>query len=147
YGAELAAKLYDKGVPAVLCTRWEQASFDELRKYRPKLPSLLRPDDLDAESLLRSFEAVIRELAGEFAVQRRPWRTQVHVVEVAKQEPTPVFYIDLPSWPEKEIIRLLLSDLPTRMQDILEDDKRLHAMVNLGAETAADLYFIEWEES
>ena len=50
-GAELVASLYQNRVPAVLCTRFEFADLDLIRPFRAQIPSLLRPDELDAETL------------------------------------------------------------------------------------------------
>jgi len=51
-GAELVASLYDRKLPAILCTRFEFADLDEIRPYRQRIPALLRPDELDVDFAL-----------------------------------------------------------------------------------------------
>jgi hypothetical protein len=144
-GAELAAALYDRSVPAVLCTRWEDAHLDLIRRYRDKVPALVRWDELNPDTFVKALDLTIRELRGEFSQQRRPWRTQVHIVDVDMGVDDEFFYVDLPAWTSDDVIRLRKADLQTELRDQLKLDARWHARVNIGAEELSELYFREWE--
>jgi hypothetical protein len=146
-GAQLAAALYDVDVPAVLCTRWEDAQLDLIRPYRDRVPVLLQLEDLNPDSFVEALRLTVRELQGEFTQQRRPWRTQVHIADVGSGEQNEFFYVDLPSWTSDKVIRLRKNDLPQDLVDRLEIDARWHARVNVGAEDSWELYFKGWEPS
>jgi hypothetical protein len=146
-GAQLAAALYDVSVPAILCTRWEDAQLDLIRPYRDRIPALLQLEDLNPDSFVDALRLTVRELQGEFSQQRRPWRTQVHIVDVGTDEQAEFFYVDLPVWTSDKIIRLRKSILTSDFVDRLEIDARWHAQVNAGAEDSWELYFRDWEPS
>ena len=142
-GVELAAKLYEKKVPAILCTSWATAELDFIRKFRDRVPVLLRPEELEPETFMAALRLTIDELEGTFTPERRPWRTLVHVAEVDPEGK--FFYIRLPSWTSDEIIKLRQMDLPERVRKRLGRDHYLHADVNIGSEVASDVYFVNWE--
>ena len=73
----------------------------------------------------------------------RPWRTQIHVISV--DYAIPEMYIQIPGWTSDEVIKLSLGVLPWKVRLQLHQDFRCHAMVNLGADDAADLTFSDWE--
>jgi hypothetical protein len=146
-GAQLAAAFYDVNVPAVLCTRWEEAQLDLIRPYRDRVPVLLQLEDLDPDSFVNALQLTVRELQGEYSQQRRPWRTQVHIADVGTDEQKEFFYIDLPSWTSDKVIRLRKANLVPELADQLEIDARWHAQVNIGAEDPWELYFRDWEPS
>jgi hypothetical protein len=146
-GAQLAAALYDQDVPAVLCTRWEDAQLDLIRPYRDRVPALLQLEDLNPDSFVEALRLTVRELEGEFTQQRRPWRTQVHIADVGSGEQAEFFYVDLPSWTSDKVIRLRKNDVGQGLAERLEIDARWHARVNIGAEDSWELYFKDWEPS
>jgi hypothetical protein len=144
-GAQLAAALYDVNVPAVLCTRWEDAQLDMIRPYRDKVPVLLQLEDINPDSFVDALSLIVRELQGDFAEQRKPWRTQVHIADVGTDEQKEFFYVDLPGWISDKVIRLRKAVLDSDLVDKLEIDARWHATVNVGAEDSWELYFRDWE--
>jgi hypothetical protein len=144
-GAQLAAALYERDVPAVLCTRWGPAHLDLIRPYRDRVPALVRWDDLHPDRFIQALELTIRELRGDFTQQRRPWRTQVHIADVGVDDQQEFFYVDLPAWTSDEVIRLRKADLPAGLREQLRPDARWHAQANIGAEDASELYFRDWE--
>jgi hypothetical protein len=144
-GAQLAAALYEINVPAVLCTRWEDAQLDLIRPYRDRVPALLQLEDLNPDSFVDALKLTVRELQGDFSTERRPWRTQVHIADVGTDEQKEFFYVDLPGWTSDKVIRLRKAILPPGLVDQLEIDARWHAKVNVGSEDSWELYFRDWE--
>lgn len=145
-GAELVAYLYKKSFPALLCTKWEEASLDEIRPYRKYIPALIRPDELDPSTINRALEVIIGEFQGSQVASRRPWRTLVRVESVEETTPNnPFAYIIMPAWDPDKVIRLPLSTLPDNISEQLAEGKRLHVKTNIGAERHEDLYFEDWE--
>lgn len=147
-GAELVASLYERRVPAILCTRFEWADIDQIRPYRARIPSLLRPDELDAESLELALGKCIEEFRSEFAQTRRPWKALVRIEDI-HAEPGQGTSVDVcvPSWNNNVMIRLREPELPAWMQGCLRQNERVYADVNLGAERPEDLYFANWSKS
>lgn len=143
-GAELVAKLYERGVPAVLCTAWEQQMLDDIRPLRRWIPALMKPEDLNEDTLPRALEECVFELDRDFRPHRRPWRAQVHVVDLEAERGR--MYVEVPAW-SGTLIRLGTKDVPEAVQAELHHDYRCHAHVNLGAESLEDLYFVDWEAS
>ncbi len=142
-GAQLVSEYYRNRFPALLCTRFEEAS-DEIRPYRKHIPILLSWEDLmDPDTLRWSFERVVAELLGKIPPSRRPWRTLVHVYDVDRERG--FVHIFLPGWDPHRGLRLRIKDIPEDVQPHLEDDYRLCAHVNIGAERAEDLFFDRWE--
>lgn len=144
-GAELVAACYDRGLPAVLCTRFERPDIESIRRFRRKIPVLLSGDDLDPDRLVKALEECLREFAYGPDPHRRPWRNQVRVVDVGDKD-RGVFYVTVPGWRGDERIGVLRADVPPGVRARLVEGYRLHAKVNIGAESADELFFQDWEE-
>jgi len=142
-GAQLVALQYQNRFPAVLCTRWETASIDEMRRFRRYIPVLLRPDEFNPDSFVRGLECCLEEFQGRFRPSRRPWRTLVRVEEVDHERS--YLYIVIPGWDSHEVVRLQLEDVPPEIQQGIEPEMRFHAQVNVGTESNVELYFEGWE--
>ena len=145
-GAELVAGWYKRRFPALLCTRWEKTQVDAIRPLRRWIPVLLKPNDLNEETLSEGLETCIRELGGNFTAKRRPWRTQVHFLQ-ADEEHADIYYAEIPAWDLREVIRVRIRDLPAGLADRVTQGFRCHARANLGASEAEDLYLFDWDVS
>jgi hypothetical protein len=143
FGAELVASLYQQQFPAILCTRWDEAHLDHIRSLRRFIPVMMRPDELDPDSLLRGVETCIREFKDGFAANRRPWRTQVHVVDIDEDDNS--VFLELPAWSRDEIVKLRLQDFPHEAREGLRPGFRCHAYINTGTDQHQDLFFEQWE--
>jgi hypothetical protein len=143
-GAELVARFYQAHMPAILCTRWEQARLEDIRRYRRFIPFLVKPDDLSPATLEYGFRVCIEEFRDSFAASRRSWRTVVRVADV--QRDRSLLDVVVPGWNPHEVVRLRMDEIPSRLQAALAPEKRLTAHVNIGAETQEELFFEKWEE-
>lgn len=144
-GDELAARLYQQNIPAVLCTKYSDWEVTQMRCYRRFIPWVMSYDEAaNPDNLVHAFEICINEFKDNFSVTRRPWRTLVRFEEF--DEDGEYCYVVVPGWDAQKRIRLLNSDCP---DSILKQAKkgqiRCHAKVNIGAETDENLYFTEWE--
>ncbi len=142
-GAELVAYCYDKGYPALLCTRYRDALHEDIRAYRSKIPVLLEPDELEPDRLRAALQEVVKELDNGPAANRRGWRTQVHVLEVDQN--LDLAFVELPGWHSPAVIRLKMKYLPEQLRRELGPDYRCYARANLGAEETHELFFTHWE--
>lgn len=145
-GAELVAGRYKRGVPGVLCTRYEKAQIEAIRPYRRWIPVMITPDELDPDSLARGLAESIRELTVDFRPSRRPWRTLVHFLDTDPGN-TDTYFIDVPGWGIDEVLRVRVEDLPEPLRSVVVPGFRCHAKANLAAELSEDLYLTEWEPS
>jgi hypothetical protein len=143
-GAELTARWYALGYPALLCTRWDKASVDEVRRYRAQIPVLIKPQDLDPDRIAAGLEVCVREFAGTRVPSRRVWRTMVRVEDVT-DDTSRYVYLVVPGWEPNDVIGVPLADFPENVQPAVVPDARLYARVNLGAESYEDLFFDAWE--
>jgi len=147
-GAPLVSEMYKMHFPAILCTKYEDASIDEIRPLRRNIPVLLNPSDLEPESFEHGIRLCINEFKGEFVPVRRPWRALVRVEDVDDGKGIDSFFVVVPSWDSNQVIRLFHKDVPENIRSLIVPGKRLHAMVNLGAERYEEIYFEyeSWEE-
>lgn len=144
-GAKPTAVLNKCGFPAVLCTRWADADIDEIRPFRQYIPVLLRPDELDPDSLAQGFERCLAEYQGDVLPSRKTWRTLVRVEDVENEDKPRFFFIVVPAWDPKEVVRVRFADVPSALRETIRPSKRLHAHINIGAEDQEELYFRKWE--
>ncbi len=145
-GADLAAALYDRKVPAVVHTRWADALEDDLRRTRRRVPILLRMKDYDDPETIRAgLEQCQREFHGEFSPERKPWRTLVRVEEIDRGRTPILVYAVVPEWDADKRVRFPLSLIPNRIVPAVELQKRLFAQVNVGASIVDDLFFMDFE--
>ncbi len=140
-GDELVAKCYDLRIPAVLCSQWAKEDIEDIRPLRSKIPALLLSEDLDEDAVMWGLETCIREMTSDYEPHRRPWRALVRVEDIADE----YAYLILPSWPHREGVKLPLQALPESIRKTVEVGARYFAHVNVGAESASDLYFTNWE--
>jgi hypothetical protein len=145
-GAALVASCYDRRFPAVLCTDWEDAQIDLIRPYRPRIPALIRPHDLTPESLTAGLEIFLKEINGEWTQERKPWRTQILVVDEDGGNRDP-FYVEIPGWSSDEVVRLTKNVVGLEVREHLRTGQRFHAKVNIGADRQEELFFLDWEPS
>lgn len=139
-GAEVVYKCFEKHIPSVLVTRF-QDSKSEIRKYRSNIPVILNPEEFEPETLIESLEICINEFKGILRPERKMWRALVRIEDV--QDHT--VYILIPGWDANRGISLNRSDFPPLLRNKIAQGKRFHAKTNIGTESGDDLYFTDWE--
>ncbi len=142
-GDEFVVMCYKNQFPAVLCTTFTDADVTLLRTSRRYIPSLLKPADLDIETVRSGLTRCLDEFTGNFDTTRKPWRTLVRVAEV--EEADKYLYVVLPGWNSRIKIRLYFHDLPSEMWGRVSPGARFHAKANIGAESQEELYLVDWE--
>lgn len=142
-GAELAAGCYLGHFPAILCTKWDAASVDEMRRWRRFIPALLNPKELNPDSVVHSLETCLSEFKGVFSEPRRSWRALIRIED--RDDQRNFLFIEVPTWDTKEGIKIPFDVLPAELLAEAKPGKRMHAYTNLGAERQEELYFVDWE--
>ena len=69
----------------------------------------------------------------------------IRIEEVDADVNAGFLYFVVPSWSLNDVVSLKLSELPRPVLQAAVRGKRLHAQVNIGAESDVDLYFDAWE--
>jgi hypothetical protein len=144
-GSDIVARLYKHAFPALLCTRWQAADINEMRPLRRFIPVLVNPDELTPDMIVAGLRQCLDEFRGEFSEGRRPWRTLVRIEDIIQDPTGEHFYFFVPAWDAHTGFRLPLSSLPLALPKPLKRPHRVHAYVNLGAESAEELFFDGWE--
>jgi DNA-binding NarL/FixJ family response regulator len=143
-GAEFVAACNVSGLPAILCTQYRRPDVAHIRRYRRHVPVLVQSEDLEPDSLLAALRTCVQEIKYGPSEHRRLWRAQVRVTDIGDPDQA-VFYVHVPAWGIDERVGVLRSDVPSRISALLSDGQRFHVEVNLGAESADELYFGAWE--
>ena len=140
-GDQLLARCYREGIPGVLCTTFTDAAIR--RDYLRYIPGLIKTGSPEPDELVNAWDRCLRELDGEFEPSRRPWRTLVRVDEVDEQRG--LVYVIVPPWHVRQKIRVDVESMPPEVQQLVQPDRRFHALVNTGTESYEDLFFDRWE--
>lgn len=143
-GAPLVAGLYQRGLPALLCTRWYEAAIDEIRSVREFIPVILRPGELTPEAVEEGLRLCSAEISGKFRPERRPWRNLVRIEALDFDDGHDDVFVVVPGWRSQEVVRIRSRDFPVGYKERLRPGLRLYAEINLGAETNEELYFRHW---
>jgi CheY-like chemotaxis protein len=142
-GDSLVAECFSHDIPAVLCTTYEAADFMLDRRLVRRIPVLLRDTNPEPDDVAAALEKCISELQGHVAPSRKSTRALVRVNDIDLDRG--FFYVVVPGWDVRAKVRLDLYNVPTEIRKLVKPDKRFHAQVNTGAQSAHDLYFDEWE--
>jgi hypothetical protein len=146
-GANFIHKCYERHIPSVLVTKYEMASYHEIRPFKRNIPVVLTPEQFNPDSLIKALELCVTEFKGSFSQTRKTWKTLVRFDDVIKDDANnkTVAMAILPSWNRNLVINLKMMELPEEIQKIAEADLRLYAHVNIDAEDPYELYFQNWE--
>ncbi|GCE17871.1 hypothetical protein [Dictyobacter kobayashii] len=142
YGAELAAALYDAGIPTLLVTQYlEIDQHSSIRRWRDKLPVVLRLREFDFSTLGHYLDLCVSELQGHIPESRIPYRVMVGVEHIEGMAGDQYVDVSLDYWDRYQRIRMPLEVFPPELRDKIEPGSWLFAMVNIEAEFAHELYF------
>ena len=140
-GDQVLANCFQADIPGVLCTSFAEPWIR--RDCLRYIPGIVRTGNLQPADLIGALKRCVRELDGEFAPDRRPWRTLVRVDDIDHNRHC--FYAVVPAWDVRTKVRIYNDNLPASIRALLEPDRRLHALVNTGADSSRDLFFDSWE--
>ncbi len=149
-GDVIVAQLYNKKIPAVLCSRNAEMAAT-VRNLRHAIPCILEARDLNGDAVVAAFSTCIKEFSNKFTKQRRPWPTLVRIESMVLQ--TAEFSrvaVVVPGWDAHLMIEIDLSHSVVEFYDEIVaclnkgDIYRLKASVNLDAEGLKDIYIKDW---
>lgn len=149
-GDVIVSQLYQRGVPAVLCSRDAEMAHS-VRRYRHSIPCILEARDLNGDSVKESFSTCIKEFSGEFSKKRKPWDTLIRVESIiSESQDSARIALVIPGWDASTLIETDIAPEDFNFFDLLlktlngGQDFRCRAQVNLDAESVSDIYIKNW---
>ena len=142
-GDELVAACYRHRIPGLLCTQYTDVATEMNRRLLRFIPALLRTSSPEPNAIRTSLRRCHDELQGSFHPARKPWRTLVRVDDVSQEGR--YCHVIVPAWNPHQAIRIYFQDIPHDLLPNMQAGLRLHAKVNIGAESFEDVYFDDWE--
>lgn len=150
-GDEIVAGLYMSSVPVVLCTRYGTHLPEAIRQRRRRIPVILTPDAVDADTLRSAFVTCVNEFSFKFSEARKPWRTLVRV-EGGEMLTNGLMQVNaiIPEWDSSTFVSF---DWQVTDNEAIQavkvgiekgDIVRVYATVNVGANSLEDLYVDDW---
>jgi CheY-like chemotaxis protein len=143
FGIQVVKEVYCLFMPILLATSFLDADRFEIQEYKQYLPVILKPSQIVPETIIKGFEICQNEFAGNFSVERKPWRSLIRVEEISNDKK--YIYVVVLSWNANEKIRLPISMLPDEYKKYLKPDLHFFAHVNVDTEHYEDLYFHSFE--
>ena len=142
YGAELAAALYDSGIPTVLVTQYlDIDQHTSIRRWREKLPVVLRLREFDSSTLKEKLDLCVNELQGRIPEDRLPYRVMLGVENIEGMTGEQYIDVSVDRWDMDQRVRIPMTLVPPSLRTQIEPGSWLFAMVNVDAQYSSDLYF------
>lgn len=150
HGAEAISHVLDElGLPSLLVSSFiDTDGIAAIRRWRDRVPVLIGKALLTPEVINRGFALCRSELEGDVPPQRIPRRTGLHVESVYAQGPDMIVEAMVPGWDPHSAVSFPLDLIG---DDALREEVRelrvdwLIARVNVDAESAEELFFIDFE--
>jgi hypothetical protein len=142
YGAELAAALYDAGIPTVLVTQYlDIDQHTSIRRWREKIPVVLHFCEFESSTLGQHLDFCVKELQGNVPQSRLPYRVMLGVEHVEGMEGNQYIDVSVGCWDRHQRVRMPMALIPPPLRAQIEPGSWLFAMVNVEADYAYELYF------
>jgi hypothetical protein len=138
--------LYGGKLPALLVTDYGERELLSIRRYRRRVPVLIRGGKLDPDAIAGGIEAWEQEVINaNLPLGRRPRSTIVIIDEVDDGPKGKVLTVFVPRWNQHESVCLPEEMFPKDIRPELKKGRMLTATVNTDAESIEDLYFEDFK--
>jgi CheY-like chemotaxis protein len=144
-GAELVARLYDEGTPAILVTQYVMDADVSIRQFRRQIPVVLLRPQIEPSTVRAALARCVAEVGGQYGRERLPIRTLVRVLNRSDEGGQSVIDALVPAWRTDEAVRFPLSLIREDLRPEAVPDARFFAEVNVGADANQDLFFANFE--
>ena len=142
-GGDIAVEGSLRRIPVLLCTAYDNVNLKLPRSQRRRVPAIFPRAEFGQSLLMSGIERCIAENDGRFSADRRPWRTQIEVVDI--DENCKCAWVIVMGRSADERTSIFMNELPKHIQTDLKKGRMLHAKVNVGAQSREELYFDDWE--
>ncbi|NIJ74802.1 MULTISPECIES: hypothetical protein [unclassified Xanthomonas] len=146
-GAMLANALVDKRHPTILITQYlDQEADVAIRKFRSKLPVVMRRQDASDPDVLReALASCVREMRAGPIGDRKPQKTIVTIEAVFQHGNETVVDAVVHGWNAQDAVRFPLSLVAEELRDQVRAGENFYVSTNLSTEDKVDLYFSDFE--
>jgi CheY-like chemotaxis protein len=146
-GSEAVAKLVQQLIPSVLVTQFSDMDADvSIRRWRRYIPVLLQRDEANAEQIAQALETCEREIRGDVPPWRKPRQTLLRVDARSEEDGCDVVDAFIQGWRGgQRAVRFPLDLVPVHLRDVVVPGARLLTKVNIGADSAEEIYLAEFE--
>ena len=150
-GAEFMSTLFREKIPGVLLSTFAAIDGDtSIRLHRAQIPYIISRENLVPDEIVRGLERCLAEFTGDIPPERVARRTLVRVVDVANDGSAAVVDAIVHTWNPDTGVRFPLSVVEDPdIQRILRQwqglELRLFAEINVGCESADELFFRSFE--
>lgn len=150
HGAEAMSLIYrEMKLPGFLTSAFiATGGALEIRRERQFLPSVVHKGDWSPDVLRHAIEYCARELGGDIPLGRRAQRTGIEITRFHSYRRDPVVEAILPGWNPRSSVEFpldLIQDEELKTNVVAGQVTWLIAWVNVGAESAEDLFFLDFE--
>jgi CheY-like chemotaxis protein len=142
-GAEAAAMLMQRSVPALLITQFVGQDADvSIRRWRPWVPVVLSREETSErpEAITEGLTLCIDELVNGRRPDRRTQRCLVRIESIGWENER-VLDVFLSGWHPSTAVRIPAASIPESLRELAQPDVSFIAEVNTEAEDAKDLFF------
>lgn len=145
-GAELAARLIEIDIPAIVVTQYlDQEQDVSIRKYRAKLPVVLRRRDASEPDLLRkAFADCLNEMRANLSGERTPYETLLRVTDIQKLGDDEVADAIVYGWDASDAVRFPLALVPASVRQSMMIGTVLKVKTNFRTQEKGELYFTDF---
>ena len=145
WGAELAARLIRRQLPAVLITEYSDSDMaTTIRRQRHSLPVVLKRDEVAFDRLKLAIDTCILEIQGRPLPSRIAGRALLKVEDRDEMSGEAVLQVRIPGWNPRHIVPLPLDMLPESLRVSAQPGAWFTVRTNTGAESADELFFDEF---
>ncbi len=147
-GAELAAALYDAGIPTLVVTQYlDIDQHTSIRKWRSKLPVVLHLREFEAPTIKDYLDFCSSELQGNIPDARVPFQVMLGIDDVEEVAGEGYIDVSVDCWDHYQRVRLPISLVPSHLHSHLKPGSWLFAHVNIHAKWSDELYFREFSRA
>jgi len=145
-GAEAVAKCFDLKIPAILVSEFiDLDMYTTIRLYRRKVPVVIHRDDVTKQSIVEGFGDCLQEINSISPHHRKPRRALVQIHRLTEDSGIKIVEAFVPQWNPLKAVRFPSSLLGDLDNDNVKSDTLFIANVNIGARSAEELFFDDFE--
>ena len=141
-GVEVVAALYNSHTPALLVTDYVDSDLDSIRRYRRKVPVLIRGGSFTQSAIKKGLKDWQEEVINHnIPLHRRARRAVIMIDDIIEGPKGRTLTIFVPRWREHEAISISEDIIPQNLRKDLKKGNVLTASINTDTELREDLFF------
>jgi hypothetical protein len=145
-GAEAVARWHKLRFPAILVSEFTDLDMNTtIREWRRNIPVVIPRDQISRRALIDGFAVCRQEISNNLPAFRKPRRAMVRISRLGNDSGTQYVEAFVPQWNPLKAVRFPRSLLGELGGNDLTSDMLLIADVNIGARSADELFFDDFQ--